>query len=221
MAHLQPNSPFGNGDSISTWENMKKGTGSKVGNLWVRGAQDAPPRRGWCFVKLWTLEIMQIQINYSLFFRMQRRRCHHKRLPRKRCKINKNSSHRFRVTLPDARWCGHTKDPDNHGARSIPANRLNILSVISSLDDLKAPDAGFWEDGPTLTFLSYWAFSPDSKHLLYSLCPCEAHACWAALPHLPLETSPEPPGPCMVHLPCDRHPHSAQAVDSRSPSPFQ
>lgn len=80
---------------------------------------------------------------------------------------------------------------------------------------------GFWEDGPTLTFFSYWAFSPDSKYLPWSRCPCAARACWAALPHLPLETTLGPPGPCMVHLPCDRHPHCVQAVDPRSPSPFQ
>lgn len=153
---------------------------------------------------------------------MQRGRCHLKPLPRKRFKVNKkNSSHRLRVTFPDDRWCGNIKDPDNHGARSIPANNPSILSVISSLGDPEAPDAGIWEDGPTLILFSYWALSPDSKHLPCSLCPCVAHTCWAALPHLPLETTPKPVGPCTVHLPCDRHPCCVQAVDPRSPSPFQ
>lgn len=150
---------------------------------------------------------------------MQRGKCHLKPLPKKRFKINKNSSHRFRVTFPDDRWCGDIKDPDNHGARSIPANSPRILSVISSLGDPKAPDAGIWEDGPTLIFFSHWAFSPDSKHLPHPLCPCVAHTCWAALPQLPLERTPEPLGPCTVHLPW--HPHCVQAFDPTSLNPFQ
>lgn len=161
MAHLQPNRPFGNDDSTSTWENLKNGIGSKkVGNLWVRGAQNAPSRRGWYLVKLWTLEMMQIQINYSLFFIMQRGRCHLK--SRKKCKINKkNSPHRLRVILPAGRWCGDIKDPHNHGARSIPDNNPSILSC--HFQPGWPQSSWCWDFG---MMDPPWSFSPTGFYLL-------------------------------------------------------
>lgn len=115
----------------------------------------------------------------------------------------------------------YIQDPDNHRARSIPAKIQVTCLPFPAWMTPKLLMLEFWEDGPTLIIFSYWAFSPDSKHLHVHCVHVQPTP-----PELlcPISFLRQPQNPwALAWLLCpvtDTH-TCAQAVDSRSSSSFQ